>query len=129
MSDPATQSNDSRENKPLRIAEIAFAASAVIVIASVPISAAVALPDLPGFVLVATGTVASFLALRQTTSLPVKLLVGLTILMVANVVLHQYFHGSGTDHNWLDPIYVGVVGLYCLVALGVGLWSLIRNRG
>ena len=126
MYNPDTNANAASKSRHSRKVELAFAASAVMVIASVPISAAVELPDLPGFALVATGTVASLLALRRTTLLPVKVLVGLTIFMAINVVLHQYFHRSGTAHNWLDPIYVGVVGVYCLLALGVGLKSLFK---
>ena len=111
-----------------RIFEGAFVASAVGVLASVPISAAAQQPDLPGFVLVATGTVASLLALRRTPSRPVKLLVGLTVLMAINVATHQLSHRFGVAHDWLEPLYAGVVGVYCLVALGVGLRLLVRGR-
>ena len=128
MSDPVTHSNVALEVKSRRIFELAFVASAAGVLASIPISPAVQQPDLPGFVLVATGTVASLLALRRTPSRPVQLLVGLTALMAINVAVHQLSHRFGVAHDWLEPLYVGAVGVYCLVAFGVGLRVLVRDR-
>ncbi len=118
----------SRDLISRRIFELAFVASAAGVLASIPISAAVQQPDLPGFVLVATVTVASLLALRRTVSRPVQVLVGLTALMAMNVAVHQLSHRFSVAHDWLEPLYVGVVGVYCLVALGVGLRLLVRER-
>ena len=114
--------------KSWRTFEVAFVASAASVLASIPISGAVQQPDLPGFVLVATGTVASPLALRRTPSRGVQVLVGLTGLMAINVAVHQFSHRFGVAHDWLEPLYVGVVGVYCLVAFGVGLRLLVRDR-
>ena len=118
----------SRDLLSRRIFELAFVASAAGVLASIPISAAVQQPDLPGFVLVATGTVASLLALRRTPSRLVQVLVGLTALMAINVAVHQLSHRFGVAHDWLEPLYVGAVGVYCLVAFGVGLRVLVRDR-
>ena len=114
--------------KSRRTAEIAFVASAAGVLASIPISVAVQQSDLPGFVLVATGTVASLLALRRTPSRLVQVLVGLTALMAINVAVHQLSHRFGVAHDWLEPLYIGAVGVYCLVAFGVGLRVLVRDR-
>ncbi len=115
--------------KSWRTSEIAFAASAAAVLASISISGASQQPDLPGFVLVATGTAASLLALRRTPSGLVQVLVGLTALMAINVAVHQFSHRFGVAHDWLEPLYVGTVGVYCLVAFGVGLRLLVRDRG
>ncbi len=128
MSDPVTHLNVAREVKARRISEVAFAASAAGVLASIPISPAVQQPDLPGFVLVATGTVASLLTLRRAPSRPVQLLIGLTVLMAVLVAMHLILHQYDVAHDWLEPLYVGMVGVYCVVALGVGLRSLMRDR-
>jgi len=112
-----------------RIVEVAFVASAAAVLVSIPISPAVGQPDLPGFVLVATGAVASFLALRRGPSRPVQVLVGLTALMVLSVTLHLVSHRFGMAHDWLELLYFSVVIAYCLVGLGVGLRLLARDRG
>ena len=120
---PTTKSKDLISR---RIFEIAFVASAVGVIVSIPISAVIRQPELPGVILVVTGTAASLLAFRGTLSLPVKVLVGLTFLMAINVAVHQIFHRFSVAHDWLEPLYFGVVGAYCLVALGVGFRSPLR---
>ncbi len=114
--------------KSWRTSEIAFVASAAAVLASISISGAAQQPDLPGFVLVATGTVASLLALRRTPSRLVQVLVGLTALMAINVAVHQLSHRFGVAHDWLEPLYVGTVGVYCLVAFGVGLRVLVMKQ-
>lgn len=77
--------------------------------------------------LVATGTVASLLALRRTPARTVQVLVALTALMAINVAVHQLSHRFGVAHDWLEPLYVGVVGVYCLVALGVRLRVLVSS--
>ena len=125
---PLESMTKSRNLITRRIIGIAFVASAVAVLAAIPISSAVHLPDLPGFVLVATGTMASLLALRGTPSRPVWVLVVLTVLMAMNVAVHLLLHRLSMAHDWLEPVYVGVVGVYCLVALGVGLRLLMRKR-
>ncbi len=94
MSDPVVRLNAALEVKARRISEVAFVASAAGVLASIPISAATQQPDLPGFVLVATGTVASLLAHRRSPSRPIQVLVGLTAVMAINVAVHQLSHRS-----------------------------------
>ncbi len=55
------------------------------------------------------------------------MLVALTALMAINVAVHQLSHRFGVAHDWLEPLYVGVVGVYCLVALGVRLRVLVSS--
>ena len=128
MSKPVTHSKGAPVVKSRKILEAAFAISAAAVLASIPITAAVQQPDLPGFVLVATGTVASLLTLRRAPSRPVQLLIGLTVLMAILVVMHLILHQYGVAHDWLEPLYMGVVGVYCVVAFGLCVRSLVRNR-
>lgn len=128
MSEPVTKPNDARAVRSGRIFEAAFAISAVAVIASIPLTTALGQPDLPGFALIGTGVVASILSFQHTPSRLVLALIGLIVMMAILVAVHILLHQYGMAHNWLDPIYIGVVGVYSITALLVGIRSLVQNR-
>ncbi|REJ76115.1 MAG: hypothetical protein DWQ47_10870 [Acidobacteria bacterium] len=107
---------------------MAFAVSAALVLASIPVSASVRLPDLPGITLVLSGAVASLIALRRSVSRTISLLAALVVLTVLNLALHRLMHHFGSAHEWLDPFYLAVVAVYCLLAFGVFARSIIRIR-
>lgn len=111
----------SRDSNPHRITRAAFIISAVGVIASVPVSAIITQPDLPAYVLVVTGIVASLLATRSRSSLSLKALVVLVALMVICLSVHLALHRFNMNHDWLEPVYFAVVAIYCLLVLCFGL--------
>ena len=128
MSEADSHSNANPAVKSRRIFQAAFSISAAAVLASIPISASIQQPELPGITLVATGAVASFLAIRSNPSRLAGALVGLTFLMAILVAIHQLLHRFGTAHEWIEPPYFGVVVVYCVLALFVGARLFVRDR-
>ena len=96
---------------------MAFAASGASVVASIPISSALLMPDLPGIVLILTGASAVLLSLRRRQEREFQILAALVVLGGTVVALHRVFHRLGVAHDWLEPLYAGVVVGYCAVAI------------
>ncbi len=106
---------------------IAFTVSGVSVVVAIPASAALQAPDLPGVVLVVTGTVAALLARRHSRERVFTILAALALLMAALVGLHVLWHRLGVSHDWLELPYLGAIVAYCALALSLGLRLLRRE--
>ena len=113
--------------KNSRVPEIAFVASGIGVVASFPASVGLQEPDLPGFVLIVTGGVASLLSLRRRSNRRFQVLAALVVLGAAVVALHRLWHRLGVSHDWLEPLYVGTVVGYCALAFSLIRGLLRRN--
>ena len=100
---------------------MALIASGVSVAVAIALSPLMQAPDLPGYVVVATGIVATLLAYPHVRPYVVVILASLVSLMAALVALHLVFHRQGMPHDWLELLYVGTVVGYSLVALTLGL--------
>ena len=115
--------------KNVRVPEIAFVASGVSVVGSFPVSITMQQPDLPGIVLVVTGGVASLLSYRWRHRRQFQLLATLVAVTAAMAVLHWFFHRQGVSHDWLGPLYVGAIVVYCGVVISVSRRLLSRDAG
>ncbi len=115
--------------KNLRVPEIAFVASGVSVLGSFPASIAIKEPDLIGIVVVVTGGLASLLSLRWWHKRQFQILATLVVLTTAMVVLHRLWHRLGVSHDWLGPLYLAAVVIYCAVAISVSRRLLRRDAG
>ena len=104
----------------MRIPELAFLGSGIVVLGSLAISATLQQPDLPGMVLVTTGWAASFLSVRLWHQRRFQILVALVVLNTAMGVLHPVFHRLGIPHDWLGPFYVVALLAYCGLAISLG---------
>ena len=96
----------------------AFPASAVASLSSVPVTAVLAWPDLPGFVAVGTGFVAWVWSSRSKPLLRLGLIKTLLVSVLVSLALHRVVHIIGADHRWLEPIYLITFVAYCIAALG-----------
>ena len=105
----------------------AFIASGVSVAVAIPASIALQTPDLPGLVLVATGTVATLLARRNLRERVFSIMAALVLLIAALLALHALWHRLGMSHEWLGLPYLGTVVAYCALALSLGLRLLRRE--
>ena len=110
-----------------RAAHKAFIASGVSVAVAIPASIALQGPDIPGFVLVVTGTVATLLARRNLRERVFSIMAGLVLLIAALLALHALLHRLGMSHEWLGLPYLGTVVAYCALALSLGLRLLRRE--
>ena len=106
---------------------IAFTVSGMSVVVAIPASAALQAPDLPGVVLVVTGTVATLLARPHSRERVFTVLAALVLLMAVLVALHVLWHRLGVSHDWLELPYVGAIVAYCALALSLGLRLLRRE--
>jgi hypothetical protein len=106
---------------------IAFIASGMSVVVAIPVSTALQAPDLPGVVLVVTGSVATLLARPHSRERVFTILAALVLLMAALVAVHVLWHRLGEPHDWLELPYVGAVVAYCALALSLGLRLLRRE--
>ena len=106
---------------------IAFTVSGMSVVVAIPASAALQAPDLPGVVLVVTGTVATLLARPHSRERVFTVLAALVLLMAVLVALHVLWHRLGVSHGWLELPYLGAVVAYCALALSLGLRLLRRE--
>ena len=96
----------------------AFPASAVVTLSSVPVTAALAWPDLPGFVAVGTG-LAAWVWISRGKPIPrLGLSKTLLVSVLVSLALHRVVHIIGADHRWLEPIYLITFVAYCIAALG-----------
>jgi hypothetical protein len=112
-----------------RIPEYAFVASGASVVGSIPLTAILPLPDLPGLVVIVTGVLASVLSYRRRRLLEVRVLVCLVAAATAMVALHRFMHRQGVSHDWLEPRYIGAVIVYGGMAIAVGRRLLSRDAG
>ena len=106
---------------------IAFTASGLSVVVAIPASSALQVPDLPGVVLVITGTVATLLTRPHSRERVFTVLSALVLLMAALTALHVLWHRLGASHDWLELPYLGAVVAYCALALSLGLRLLRRE--
>ena len=97
------------------------------VVIAIPASTTLQVPDLPGVVLVVTGTVATLLARPHSHERVFTVLAALVLLMAAFVALHVLGHRLGVSHDWLELPYVGAIVAYCALALSLGLRLLRRE--
>ncbi len=105
---------------------IAFTVSAMSVVVAIPASAALQASDLPGVVLVVTGTVAMLLARPHSRERVFTVLAALVLLMAVLVALHVLWHRLGVSPDWLAHPYFGAVVASCALALSLGLRLLRR---
>ena len=110
-----------------RAPDIAFAISGVSVAVSLLATSALPGPDIPGIVLVLTGGLACLLSLRQRREREFQILGTLVVLTAAIVGLHRLWHRLGVPHDWLGPLYLGAIVVYCAVAISVSR-RLLRPR-
>ncbi len=103
----------------MRIPEVAFGVSGLFVIGAVLLTSALRVPDLPGFVLVVTGLIASLLARHRRRELRFQVLGALVGLATAIVGLHWFLHRLNAAHDWLEPVYFGTVVVYVGTAIYV----------
>ena len=111
----------------VRVPEIAWVASGIAVLGSFPASIPLSEPELPGFVLVVSGGLASLLSRRRWHTRQFQILATLVVLTTVMVALHWIWHRLGASHDWLGPFYVGTIVAYCGVAISVGIRLLRRN--
>ncbi len=113
----------------VRVPEIAWVASGIGVLGSFPASIPLSEPELPGFVLVVSGGLASLLSRRRWHTRQFQILATLVVLTTAMVVLHRLWHRLGVSHDWLGPFYVGAIVVYCGMAISVSRRLLLRDAG
>ena len=115
--------------KNLRVPEIAWVASGIGVLGSFPASIPLSEPELPGFVLVVSGGLASLLSRRRWHTRQFQILATLVVLTTVMVALHRLWHLLGVSHDWLGPFYVGTIVVYCGMAISVSRRLLRRDAG
>ncbi len=100
----------------VRTRDVAFAISGVSAIVSTLATGVLAVPDLPGIVLVITGGWAWLLSRGQRGVWEYRILRTLVVLTASIVGLHQLWHRLGASHEWLEPLYGGAIIIYFIVA-------------
>ncbi len=113
----------------VRVPEIAWVASGIGVLGSFPASIPLSEPELPGFVLVVSGGLASLLSRRRWHTRQFQILATLVVLTTVMVALHWIWHRLGVSHDWLGPLYLAAVVIYCAVAISVSRRLLRRDAG
>ncbi len=101
----------------VRVRDVAFAISGVSTAVSTLATGVLSEPDLPGFVLVITGGSAWLLSRGQRGMWEYRILKTLVVLTASIVGLHQLWHRLGASHDWLEPLYVGAIIIYAVVAI------------